>query len=206
MDTFNLTDRVENSPTPVAALAGVRMSLLDSAGHTLPVLMTTAGPLSVEAVMPDAASPGTATLIVQPAQGPSLSQGVTIRHTAPGLYTGVRTATPRGYASDSEANLFPLVSCTSREGCYATRLPLSSTPGGLDFVLYGTGLRAASGPVRLGIGTHTLDSVEIRPYPAIAGVDELRFHLPREFPLRLYQAISVDTLEGASNYLWIYLE
>jgi hypothetical protein len=30
--------------------------------------------------------------------------------------------------------------------------------------------------------------------------------LPQEFPLRLYQPVSVETLDGASNHTWIYLE
>jgi hypothetical protein len=81
VDTFNLTDVTESSPTPVPVLAGVRVSIVDAAGRTLPVPMTIAGPLFLQAVMPLDASPGTAALIVQPAEGPSLSQAVTIRRT-----------------------------------------------------------------------------------------------------------------------------
>jgi hypothetical protein len=42
--------------------------------------------------------------------------------------------------------------------------------------------------------------------PSLAGVDELHFHLPQDFPLRLSQAVSVETPDGESNHLWIYLE
>jgi hypothetical protein len=87
-----------------------------------------------------------------------------------------------------------------------THLPLSSARGGLDFVLYATGLRAHPEPVRIRIGTHTLNLVDVRPHPSVAGVDELRFHLEQDFPLRLYQAISAETPDGDSNHLWIYLE
>jgi uncharacterized protein (TIGR03437 family) len=204
VDTFNLTEVSEFSSAPAATLAGVRISVLDGAGRALPVPMTTAGPLLLEAVMPDAASPGAATVIVQPPRGPSLSQPVTIRATAPGLYFDSGTGSPSGYASDGNGNLFPLVVCAGQQGCGRARLPLSSTPGGLDFVLYGTGLR--SGPAKLRIGTHTLDSVDIRPHPGIAGVDDLSFHLPQDYPLRLYQAISAETPDGSSNHVWIYLE
>ncbi len=205
VDTFNLTNIAEFSATPVTTLAGVSMSVVDSTGRTLPVLMTTAGPLFVEAVMPEATSPGTATAILQPPQGPSLSQPVEIRRTAPGLFPTDGTGTPKGYASDSSGTLFPLVTCLN-QGCYITHLPLSSTPGGLDFVLYGAGLRAGQGVTRLRIGTHTLNSVDVRPHSGIAGVDELRFHLPTDFPLRLYQAVAAEAPDGTSNYLWIYLE
>ena len=44
-----------------------------------------------------------------------------------------------GFAFDSKGNVFPLVTCSTNQGCTATQLPLSSTPGGLDLVLYGTG-------------------------------------------------------------------
>ena len=139
VDTFNLTDRNEYSSTPADALAGVRMSVLDSAGRTTSIPLTTAGPLFVEAVMPDFVTPGPAILAVQPPQGPPLSQSIRIRPTAPGLYFEDGTAAPRGYASDREGNLFPLTVCQNGQGCYAVHLPLSSTSGGLDLVLYGTG-------------------------------------------------------------------
>jgi uncharacterized protein (TIGR03437 family) len=206
VDTFNVTDTTESSFTPVAILAGVRMWVLDGAGRMLPALMTHAEALSLEAVMPDAASPGAATLIVQPPRGPSISQPVTIHRAAPGLYFDTATVAPYGYASDSLGNVFPLTSCLNQGGCFASPLPLSSSPDGLDFVLYGTGLRGASGSVRVRIGTHTVDSVEIRPHSGIAGVDELGFHLPQDFPLRLYQAILAETWGGASNHRWIYLQ
>jgi uncharacterized protein (TIGR03437 family) len=205
VDTFNLTDRAEFSTTPVMTLAGVRMAVVDSAGRTLPVPMTTAGPLYLEAVMPDSAAPGRGTVVVQPPQGASVSQTVMIGRTAPGLYFDIRTATPSGYASDRDGNLFLLGGCSGRE-CYITHLPLSSTPGGLDFVLYGTGLRGSPRSVWLRIGTHTVGSMEVRPHADIVGVDELYFHLPRDFPLRLYQVISAETPDGASNHLWLYLE
>ena len=206
VDSFNLTDVAEVSPTPVAHLAGVRISVVDSAGAALPVMMTKAGPFFVEAVMPETAAPGKATLVVQPPRGPSLSQPFEIRRTAAGLFFETDAEAPRGYAADAEGNLYPLVNCPAQGGCYTTQLPLSSTPGGLDFFLYGTGFRAADKHLRARIGTHTLDVIEITPHPGIAGVDKLRFHLPRDFPLVLYQPVSVETRGAKSNHLWIYLE
>jgi hypothetical protein len=158
--------------------------------------MTTAGPLFTEGVMPDAATPGMATVIVQPPQGPSISQPVTIRRTAPGLYTENGTAVPSGFASDSKGNVFPLATCLN-QSCFTTHLPVSSTPGGLDFVLYGTGFRARRGFVRLR---------EIYQHPNIVGVDELHLNIPQDFPLLLFQTILAETPDGNSNYLWIYLE
>jgi uncharacterized protein (TIGR03437 family) len=205
VDTFNLTNLSESSPTPVPILAGVQMSVLDSAGRTLPLLMTTAGPLFLEAVMPAASSPGTATVSVQPPEGPSLSQSVRISRTAPGIFSDNGVAVPKGFASDGNGNMFPLSTCLD-QACYVTHLPLSSTQGGLDFVLYCTGLRVKRESLRIRIGTHTLNSVHIRPHPTTAGVDELHFHLPQDFPLRLYQAILLETSHRDSNHLWIYLE
>jgi uncharacterized protein (TIGR03437 family) len=205
VDTFNLTDTVEYSMVPAATLAGVRMFVLDSAGRTLPVPMTTAGPLFVEGVLPQATSPGPATAILQPPSGPSIFQAIRIGGTAPGIYTDTATGGPHGFASNSDGDVFPLASCHN-QGCFITHLPLSSTPGGLTLVLYGTGLRGLSGGVRLSIGTHTVDRVDVRPHSSFAGVDEVRFDLPREFPLRLYQVVSAETPDGASNPVWIYLE
>jgi uncharacterized protein (TIGR03437 family) len=203
LDTFNLTDTTQSSAIPVATLAGVRMQVQDQTGRTFPVLLTTAGPLFLEGVMPLDLSPGPATAIVQPPQGPSLSQTVTIRRTAPGLYSGIGTGVPGGFAFDSKGNVFPLVTCSSSQGCTITPLPLSLTPGGLDFVLYGTGFRA--GPDRLRIGTHTV-FVRVSYHPGSAGVEQLHFHLAQDFPLRLYQAVLADTTSGDSNVFWIYLE
>ena len=203
LDTFNLTDTTQSSAIPTATLAGVRMQVRDQTGRTLPVLLTTAGPLFLEGVMPLGLAPGPATAIVQPPQGPSLSQKVTISRTAPGLYSGIGTGVSGGFAFDSKGNVFPLVTCSTNQGCTATQLPLSSTPGGLDFVIYGTGFRA--GLVRLRIGTHTL-MVRVSYHPGSAGVNQLHFHLAQDFPLRLYQAVLADTMEGDSNVFWVYLK
>ena len=156
--------------------------------------------------MPDSASPGIGTMIVQPPGGVTLFQPVRIASSAPGLYFDPGSGAVSGYAADNKGNVFPLSTCSAQQGCLATHLPVASTSGGLDFVIYGTGLRGASGRVSMHIGTYTIDSVDIRPHPAYAGVDDLRFHLPQEFPLHLYQSISAETPEGESNHLWIYLD
>jgi len=60
--------------------------------------------------------------------------------------------------------------------------------------------------VKLRLGTHTLDLIDVRPHPGIAGLDEVRFHLPQDYPLHLYQIVAVETPDGTSNSLWIYLK
>ena len=199
LDTFNLTEATQSSDIPVATLAGVRMQVQDRTGRTLPVLLTTAGPLFLEGVMPSGISPGPATVIVHPPQGASLSQKVTVRRTAPGLYVGAGS----GFAFSSKGSVFPLITCSNSQGCIATPLPLSSTPGGLDFVLYGTGFRA--GFARLRIGTYAVLGYVVR-HTGSAGTDEVLFHLPADFPMRLYQALLAETVDGNSNVLWIYLK
>jgi hypothetical protein len=153
--------------------------------------------------MPLGLAPGPATALVQPPQGPSLTQKVTINHTAPGLYSGIGTEVSGGFAFDSRGNVFPLVTCSSGQGCTATQLPLSSTPAGFDLVLYGTGFRV--GLVRLRIGTHTV-TARVSYDRGSAGVDQLHFHLAHDFPLRLYQAVLADNREGNSNVVWLYLK
>jgi hypothetical protein len=37
-------------------------------------------------------------------------------------------------------------------------------------------------------------------------VRQLHLHLAQDFPLRLYQAILAETMDGDSNVLWIYLK
>jgi uncharacterized protein (TIGR03437 family) len=206
VDTFNLTTTTEYSSSPVPSLAGVSATLLDAAGRTLPVNLTTAGPLFIEALLPDAAAPGDATLTVQPPQGPALSQAVTIRRVAPGIYYDSRTDAPVGFVSDNMGTATPLSTCTQAGPCRIARLQLASTPGGLEMILYGTGFRNATGQVRIHIGTHVIDNVTVSRHPDIAGVDELHFHVPQDFPLHLYQTISVETANAVSNHPWIYLE
>jgi uncharacterized protein (TIGR03437 family) len=206
VNTFNLTGGSEFSSTPVATLAGVRMWVVDPTGSRSWVPMTTAGPLYLEAVMPNTVAAGPATLVVQPPQGPMLSQPVSVRPTAPGLYGDSGTGAPQGYAWDDQGNLFQFLTCPGLAGCGITQLPLSATPGGLNFVIYGTGFRAGSGFVKLRLGTHVLDSIDVHPHPGIAGLDEVSFHLPQDYPLHLYQTVAVETPDGSSNSLWIYLK
>jgi uncharacterized protein (TIGR03437 family) len=206
VDTFNLTNRSEFSTTPAATLAGVRVSVQDGAGRTLPVLMTTAGPLFLEAVLPDSASPGEGTIILQPPSGPTLFQEVRIATSSPGLYFDPGSGAVSGFAADSKGNVFPLATCSGQQGCFITRLPVASTPGGLDLVMNGTGLRGASGRIRMRIGTYLIDAVSMSPHGGYPGIDDLRFHLPQDFPLHLYQSVSAESPEGESNHLWIYLD
>jgi uncharacterized protein (TIGR03437 family) len=203
-DTFNLTDRSESSTAPQDMLAGVTMFLVDGAGRIRSIPMTAAGPLYVEGVMPGDAAPGRSTLFVQPPRGPALSQSITIEQSSPGLYSV--SGSPAGFARDSQGNMFPIVMCPQPPQCQATHLPLSSTPGGLDFVVYATGMRGALGPVRMHIGTYTVGRVKVTPRDDAAGIDAVTFHLPHDFPLRLLQAVAAETADGVSNYLFIYLE
>jgi uncharacterized protein (TIGR03437 family) len=203
-DTFNLTDRTESSPAPQGSLAGVTMFLLDGAGRIQSIPMTAAGPLYVEGAIPDDAAPGPSTLFVQPPRGPALSQPITIQQSSPGLYSV--SGNPAGFASDSQGNMFPFFTCPQPSQCQPTHLPLSSTPGGLDFVVYATGLRGALGPVRMHIGTYTVAPVKVTPRDGAAGIDAITFHLPQDFPLQLFQAVAAETADGVSNYLFIYLE
>jgi hypothetical protein len=143
---------------------------------------------------------------VQPPQGPALSQTLIIRRTAPGLYYDSGTGAPTGFAFDSQGNTVLLTRCQQAGACTITRLPVASTPGGLGMVLYGTGFGNAGGQVRLHIGTHAINQATVFRHPDIAGVDELHFHLPQDFPLHLYQTISVEMEDVVSNYTWIYLE
>jgi uncharacterized protein (TIGR03437 family) len=206
VDTFNLTLVAEYSSTPAPVLAGVRLDVRDSAGRTLPVAMTSAGPLTLEAVMPDTAAPGPATIVVHPPQGPLLSLPFSIRSTAPALFPDGAGDAPRGFAWDSAGHYFPLVTCPDANRCSIAPVSISSAAAGLDFVLYATGLRGATGPAQMKIGTYTIGPVEVRPHATIPGLDEVRFHLPSGFPLRLFQTVQVETSDGISNYLWIYLQ
>src|SRR5262249_33743728 len=159
-----------------------------------PVPMNRAGPLYLEAVMPAAAAPGPATLIVQPPQGPSLSQTVSVRVTSPGLFPE-SVGAPRGFAWDRAGHYFALGNCIAATRCFVALAPFSWAAGGLVFVLYATALRAGGSSIKVRIGTYTLESAA-RPHADIAGVDELRFHLPQDFPLRLYQTILAETPDG----------
>ena len=55
-------------------------------------------------------------------------------------------------------------------------------------------------------GTHLIDTVTVAPHTGIAGMDDIRFNLPRDFPLRLFQLVSIETPDGVSNSHWIYLD
>src|SRR5262249_22266077 len=87
VDTLFLTNTTEFSGVPVESLAGVSATLLDSAGHTSPVLLTVAGPLSLEGVVPLSAIPGPATLQVRTPAGSVLSQSVQVLSAAPGTFS-----------------------------------------------------------------------------------------------------------------------
>lgn len=207
IDTFNLTHTTEYSVSPVEKLAGVRAWLTDSAGRTSPFLMTVAGPLYLEGLAP-AVVPGPATIRVQPPEGPLLTQSVKVSAPAPGLFSAdfSGAGAPLGFALNNNLSVFPLAACSNPYQCSVPILPLSSSKGGLDFVLYVTGLRESPEQARVQIGTFRLDAARIFPSGDFPGLDEAHFHLPQDFPLRLYQLISVEAPGAPSNYLWVRLE
>ena len=168
---------------PVTSLAGVSITVEDSAGNHLDAPLILVSPTQINYLMPAGTAPGPATITVNRPAGGALRQRVQITGTAPGLFT---------------LNLFGLAAAAvvrvrgsdvTYEAVYDIDESGAVVPHPIDFgpetdqlflAFYGTGFRSAGTEKT----TMTLDGFEFPVLYAAAqgeyaGLDQANVYLPR---------------------------
>jgi len=171
------TAAAETNPAPTS-LAGLTIAVEDSAGVSRPAPLFFASPTQVNFLIPSGTAPGPAALTVSGA-APFRSE-ILIRPIAPGLFgvNGFAAANVLTYenGSQSAANAIRVTAAGAIE---ANPIDLGPEGRQVFLVLYGTGIRAHTGPVTARLGSTSVTAAYAGPQGAFAGQDQINIEIPR---------------------------
>ncbi len=163
-------------------LAGVFVSVKDSAGVTRLAPVQYVSPLQVNYLVPDGSAPGIATVTIGSSTG-----ALQIDAVGPGLYSingdgkGVAAANAALYSADGTITPETVFQCPSGGACVAAPLDLGKTTDQLVITLYGTGLRNLSSQQNavVGIGGVRAQILYVGAQPQYPGLDQVNLVVPR---------------------------
>ncbi len=181
----HLATTTELPPPPLGtSVAGVTVSVTDSAGATRPADLFFVSPSQVNYLIPSGAAPGPATFTVQAGDRTLSGGALSIANVAPGIFTansqGLAAATLlRVHADGSQlvASMEQLDPSTHQ----IVPIPIDLDPSSdaVYLELYGTGIRGApQSQVSVQIGGMTLKPTFAGAQPAFTGLDQVNVELP----------------------------
>ncbi len=174
------TAAAESNPAPTT-LAGVTVTVEDSAGVSRPAPLFFVSPGQVNFLIPAGTAAGPASLSISSgaAAAPARSE-VLIRSVAPGLF-GVNGFAAANVitAKDGAQSAANAVRVNAAGAVEANPIDLGSDDTQVFLILYGTGIRAHAGPVTARIGSATVTADFAGPQGAFAGQDQINVRIPR---------------------------
>ncbi len=180
------TDRVEAAsaiPLPTT-LAGVSLSVTDSAGTTRAAPLFFAAPGQINFQVPTGSALGTATLRVERAAGDALSVEIEIVRTAPGLFAAAGTgegpaaANSQLFAGGAGGPATPVFRVADG-GLELEPLGLGAEGDQLVLLLFGSGVRNFSGSIQAHIGGVEVPVLGVAAQPQFVGLDQINILVPR---------------------------
>jgi uncharacterized protein (TIGR03437 family) len=167
--------------------SGTTVTIADSQGVKRSATPVYVSPGQINLVMPDSLAAGPATLTVARGDGTQRSAGFLVGPVAPGLFTadasgsGAAAAQAVRVTPDGAQTLQSLSECATVTSCRAVPIDFGGIEDRVVLVLYGTGIRGASGTngVRVTIGTQELTCQYAGRHPSHAGLDQINIELPR---------------------------
>ncbi|MCX6605458.1 MAG: hypothetical protein NTV52_17940 [Acidobacteria bacterium] len=174
------TAAAETNPAPTS-LAGLTVTVEDSAGVSRPAPLFFASPAQVNFLIPAGTAAGSATITVAAGSAtlPARSE-VVIRSVAPGLFgvSGFAAANVITFKDGAQvaSNTVRLNAAGALE---ANPIDLGSEDTQVFLVLYGTGIRAHAGPVTARVGSATVTTDFAGPQGTFAGQDQINLRIPR---------------------------
>jgi uncharacterized protein (TIGR03437 family) len=199
------------SQTPLpSSLAGVSVLVTDSQGTQRTASLFFASPTQVNLLLPDATQTGMATVSVRSNDTPIATGKLLVNTVAPALFsangagTGVADAEFVRVASDGTRTLGTVFNPVN-----AAPIPISLGNGGdqLYLVLYGTGMRSATGTVTATLGGVPVPVIGLAPSSQFPGLDQVNVGpIPASFAGGGSVAIQLTVNGSASNALTVSFE
>jgi uncharacterized protein (TIGR03437 family) len=163
-----LTDRTATAGLPYpATLAGVSLTVTDSAGHAMPASLVYVSPAQINFVLPDGLAEGSAHVVLQSGTGARDLGFAELRSVAPGLFS------LNGSGSGAGA-----VVALDADG-HQVGFPVDVSQGPVYISLYGTGIRgAALSDVQVSIGDNSVPVMYAGAQGTFPGLDQVNVRLP----------------------------
>jgi len=165
-------------------LGGTTMTLIDSANTTYNVPLFSVSPQQVNYLVPAAAKPGPATVIIKSGDGVQTTGIVQVAAVAPGLYTanangaGAAAAIAITTHADGTQSSQPTFSCSAGAACVAQPINLGASGDTVIVELFGTGVRHQSA-ASVQIAGQTLGVLYAGPQGGYTGLDQVNFEIPQ---------------------------
>jgi len=186
-------------------LGGTSVTLVDSSNTTYGVPLFSASPLQVNYLVPAAAKPGPATVIIKSGDGTQTTGIVQVAAAAPGLYTanadgkGAAAAIAITAHADGTQSSQLTFSCGAAAGsCTAQPVSLGSPGDTVVVELFGTGLRHASA-VTVKIGGQSIPVLYAGPQGGYTGLDQINVRIPQSLAGSGPVSVLVTVQDGAGN-------
>lgn len=173
------------SPNWPTSLAGVKLSVKDSAGATRSALMAYVSPSQINFAVPSGTATGNATVNLENGSANHNLGNLMIAQTAPSVFSadgngqGVAAASAIQIAADNSQSPVPVFTCDRAGSCKSVPIPLGvDTPVYVSF--YGTGIRGRSAlsDVSVTIGNVNAPVLYAGPQGVYPGLDQVNVALP----------------------------
>ena len=170
----------EANPAPTT-LAGVVVNVEDSNGVSRPAPLFFASPNQINFLIPSGTAVGPATLtIAGSAAALPFRSEIFVRSVSPGLFgvNGFAAANVISY-KDGGQSAVNAVRVSATGAIEPNPINLGSEDQQVYLILYGTGIRAHSGPVTARIGSAVVTAEYAGPQGTFAGQDQINIRIPR---------------------------
>ena len=166
-------------------LDGTSATITDSSGVQAGLPLFYAGPLQINAEIPQTASMGAATITITTTSG-SQTGSVLLATVAPALFAANQNGkgVPAAQVVTNHANGTQTTALVYGSPCAVGKcqpVPIDLSAGNSALVLYGTGIRNAASlsAVTVTIGSHTLSAFFAGAAPTYVGLDQVNVSLPQ---------------------------
>jgi uncharacterized protein (TIGR03437 family) len=180
-----LSDSTASAPSANLpdSLAGVSVTVQDTAGTTQTAPLYFVSSLQISFVVPAGLANGKATVAVLKNSSPVASTAVQLTTVAPGLFSA--NASGKGvaaayFATAANPVIYAFACGNTAGSCVSAPFDLSTAPGGAALVLYGTGIRNNTGlsSTTVTIGGLPATVVYAGPQNQYPGLDQINVQVP----------------------------
>jgi len=201
------TQAATSLPLP-ATLAGVSVTVRDSAGVERPAPLFFVSPGQVNFLVPESTRTGTATVTVSRAGRAVASGTIQIEAVAPGLFTansdgrGAPAALAVRTSEGGGQTVTPVFRCDAGPGsCVPAPVDLGAETDDVVLLLFGTGIRGRSSPASINarLGGVPVEVLYAGAQAEFAGLDQINLRLPRSLAGRGEVDLLVEVDGRAAN-------
>jgi uncharacterized protein (TIGR03437 family) len=174
---------VSSSSSLPTSLAGVSVTVQDSAGTSQPAPLFFVSPSQINLLVPPGLASGSAAVTIVKNSLPAATSTIQLSTVAPGLFSANadgKGAAAAYFATAANPLTFTFTCGSAAGSCVSAPFNLGAATGGAILILYGTGIRNNSGlaSVTVNIGGVAAATVYAGPQNQYPGLDQINVQVP----------------------------